>query len=209
MIIFIMDLIGTFTFSLYGATIALRKSYDIFGIIVCAFLTAVGGGTIRDMIMNKTPFYFFQHIYLYTILMGVIMAIVLFKLFPRLEWFIQMLDAIGLVAFAYIGMQKALLAHLGITAAIFFAPLTAAGGGFLRDIAMNRTPAILYTDFYAEPAIIFSVIYALSGKFVTNPVFLSFLMLAIFTLRMIAVRYNFIPWIPHKNNCFKYRKTNK
>lgn len=206
MIITVLDLIGSFAFAFYGATAALKQKYDIFGIFVCAFLTAVGGGTIRDMILNKTPFYLHDCRYLFVIIAAVAIAIALYKLFPRIEWLIQILDAVGLVVFAYIGVQKAEAAHLGIAGKIFFAPLTAAGGGLLRDIAMNRTPAVLYTDFYAEPAILFASLYLLVERWMKFPPLLFLLMLLIFTLRMVAVKFNFIFWVPHKMTASKPRK---
>lgn len=209
MIITILDLIGSFAFAFYGATAALKQKYDIFGIFVCAFLTAVGGGTIRDMILNKTPFYLQDCSYLFVIIAAVAIAIALYKLFPRIEWLIQILDAVGLVVFAYIGVKKAESAHLGIAGIIFFAPLTAAGGGLLRDIAMNRTPAVLYTDFYAEPAILFAILYLFTEHWMDSPLLLTLLMFIIFVLRMLAVKYNFIFWIPNKIVKPKHRPRKK
>ena len=137
--IYVLDLIGTFAFAVYGSYFALKKDFDLFGIFLAAFLTAVGGGTIRELILGNIPFYFFDSNYIWVIAFGMLLTIGIFRKFHRVQKFFLVADAVGLATFAFIGASAAANANLGFFAVVFCATLTAVGGGVLRDLVLRES----------------------------------------------------------------------
>jgi uncharacterized membrane protein YeiH len=208
-----LDFIGTFAFASYGSYFAIKKDFDIFGIFVCAFLTAVGGGTVRELILGHVPFYFFDTRYIYIIVFGILFTIAIFKYFHKINNFMLFLDAIGLVAFAFIGANKAVTADLGLFGVLFFATITSVGGGIIRDMVMNETPEIMHSDFYASVAIIFGFLYWIGKDSANDFLWLNVLLAACFVMRLIAIFRKIDLWKPRKNfdlkeslNVLKFKK---
>lgn len=197
--ILILDLIGTFAFASYGSYFAIKKNFDIFGIFVCAFLTAVGGGTIRELILGHVPFYFFDSNYIYTIIAGVLFTILIFRHFNKISNFMLLLDAIGLVTFAFIGSTKAIDANLGFFGVLFFATITAVGGGVMRDVIMNEVPEIMHRDLYASIAIIFGTLFWLGRDYAGDFLFLNFLLTICLILRLLVIVRKMDLWKPNQN----------
>ena len=184
----LLDLIGTFAFATYGAYLALRQRYDLFGIITCAFITAVGGGTLRDIILGRLPVYFFNYTYLFIIVLAVLLVLFLKQKFLKIEKWIQFLDAIGLVTFAYIGAATGAQANLGLFAIICLAMVTAVGGGVMRDLLLNKQPEIMYRDVYASVAIIVGLLYSILPTAIVIIIGL--------VLRLIVVKFRLSLWRP-------------
>jgi len=196
--IYITDLLGTFTFATYGSYVALKKEFDIFGISVCAFLTGLGGGTVRELILGNIPFYFYNNNYIFAIILGIVLAIILFKIFERIKPYMLALDAIGLATFAFIGAARASEAGLGAFGIILLATITAVGGGLLRDIAITEVPQIFYSDFYASPAIFLGIAYSIFIKSMNNPIYMLILVFFTFLLRMVAIYFKISLWKPYR-----------
>lgn len=195
--LYILDLIGVFAFSVYGAYIALKKDLDIFGIVVCAFLTALGGGTIRELILNHTPFWFHDYNYIYIVFLGIIFSVATYYHFHKIDKYMLIVDAIGLSTFAFIGSQKAIEVHLGLLGVIFFAVITAVGGGILRDILVREIPQVLYMDFYATPSIILAILYYFLEGQRSNLYTGYILILLVFIMRVIAIyKFKTNIWAP-------------
>lgn len=205
--IYVLDLVGTFAFACYGSYYALKKDFDIFGILVCAFLTAVGGGTIRELILNHVPFYFFDPAYAETILAGIVFTIVVFKHFHKINRFMLILDGIGLVVFALIGASKAYEQGFGLIPIVFFATVTSVGGGLLRDMVLNDVPEIMYKDFYATVAILLGIAFWLGEKYASSIIFVNLLIAGFFILRVAAIHYKFGLWRPKDQSFFAYAKS--
>lgn len=197
--IIILDLIGTFAFASYGSYFAIKKNFDIFGIFVCAFLTAVGGGTIRELILNHVPFYFYDSRYIFTILAGVVFTILIFRYFNKINNFMLLLDAIGLVTFAFIGASKALTADLGLFGVLSFATVTAIGGGMMRDVVMREVPEIMHRNLYATIAIIFGFLFWLGRYFAGNFLFLNALLGICLILRLLVIIRKMDLWKPKQD----------
>ena len=198
--LYFLDLLGTFSFSFFGAYVGLKNRLDLFGIFVCALLSGLGGGTIREIILNKTPVYFTDTSYLFCVAIGFCMAIFLYNNFSKIQKYYLVVDAIGLSTFAFIGAQQADIHNLGSIAIIFFATLNAVGGGILRDISIRKVPYIFSKDFYATPAIILGIIYSLLKVNMNNFIFAYSLLIFIFVLRLTAIRFNFKLWaVKHDN----------
>jgi uncharacterized membrane protein YeiH len=159
MYIYTLDLIGVFAFAVFGAYKALEKGFNRYGVITCAALTALGGGTIREVILRHLPVYFTNHTYLYVTLAAAVLTIVLYKHFLKVRRYVLVIDAVGLAAFAFIGARKADMAGLGLVGMVFFAILTAAGGGILTDIVTGDKPSPFSDELYVFPAALGGTLY--------------------------------------------------
>lgn len=162
----IADIIGLISFALSGFLIAAHYNLDILGIFISAFLTALGGGIIRDVLANSTPYVFTDSMPTLLVLATLIFSIV-FKLHKinNLEGktFFIVSDALGLVSFAITGSLIAIGNDFNFFGVLILSFLTAVGGGTIRDILINRVPSVLVSEFYGSVAIIVAtLIYLLS-----------------------------------------------
>lgn len=192
--IYLLDLLGVFSFAFFGAYIGLAKKLDLFGIFFCALLSGLGGGTIREIMLNRTPVYLTDYSYLFAVVLGVISSIIFYNNFNKIQRYFLVIDAVGLSTFAFIGAQRADSLHLSAIAIVFFAVITAVGGGIMRDIAIREIPYVLHKDFYASPAIVLGIIYALFRDPMHNPWAAYIVIFAIFVLRLLAIRFKFRLW---------------
>jgi len=186
----IADIIGIISFALSGFLIAVHLKFDILGIFISSLLTALGGGIIRDVIANKTPFIFNNNLPIALVLITLLLAFV-FKLHKKTDlegktWFIVS-DAIGLVSFAITGALVGLNADFNFLGVLILAFLTAVGGGTMRDILINKVPSILVSEFYGTVAIIVGLItYFLNLIDFVNILNLTILFIFGVTLRLLA-----------------------
>lgn len=153
----IADIIGIVCFATSGFLIAVHYNLDILGIFISSFLTALGGGMIRDILANKTPYIFTDTLPVILVIVTVFISLI-FKLhkIPDFEGKTAFIisDAIGLVSFAITGSIIALDNNFNFLGVLILAFLTAVGGGTIRDILINRVPSILVSEFYGTVAII-------------------------------------------------------
>jgi uncharacterized membrane protein YeiH len=150
-----LDIFGTIVFSLSGALMAGRYKLDPFGVVVLASVTAVGGGTIRDVILQTPVFWVVQPIYLYVVLTTALLTILLIrqpKLIPKR--FLLVADALGLALFAVLGTQKSLALGSPLPVAIVMGTITGVAGGMIRDVLCNVIPMILQKEIYALAAML-------------------------------------------------------
>lgn len=202
-VVYILDLVGTFAFAVYGADVALRNEFDLFGISVSALLTALGGGTLRELILGNVPFYFSDNMYIAVILLGCVSAITTHLIFGGISKHMLKVDAVGLSTFAFIGAARAAEKDLGAFAIIFLATITAVGGGVVRDIAIRKVPEIFYRDIYASPAIALGIVYAIFGKHMHKSILIYTVISCAFVLRLIAMHFGLSLWRPGINKCKK------
>ena len=196
--IYILDLIGTFAFAIYGSYFALNKDFDIFGVLVSAFLTAVWWGTIREIILNNTPFYFYDMNYIIAILSWVIFTIFIYNKFHKIKSFAILLDSLGLVTFAFIWANKAVEANLWLFWITFFATITAVWWWILRDIILNKTPIVFKYDLYATVAISLWLIYGLFIDKMQNIIWANLLILIFLLIRLLVIFNKLHLWKPKK-----------
>ena len=153
-IIYILDLIGTAAFAASGAWVGVRKRMDLFGVLVLGVVTAVGGGTLRDLLLGDSPpFSLKNELYIY---IAIAVATVVFINRRRFELFEKPLlyfDAIGLGTFVVIGTTKALDFQLGLLGAVLMGVMTGTAGGVMRDVLANQVPLILRREIYASACI--------------------------------------------------------
>ena len=151
-----LDLTGTFAFAVNGALTALRMArLDIVGVVTLGMITALGGGIIRDVLIDSLPpATFSDWRYLVVAAAGGLVAFTFGRRLDRLHTPITLLDAAGLSLFAVTGASKALAFGLGPAQAVILGGVTAVGGGTLRDVLIRQIPSVLRTDLYAIPALI-------------------------------------------------------
>lgn len=142
-----------------GALAAGRRNMDLFGVAVVAFFTALGGGTVRDVLLGNFPVTWTQHpLYIYMTITGDLVTIVVARLMRHLHQLFLVLDPIGLVAFTVIGCNVAL--KLGYDTVVVMAGITTGiCGGIIRDILCNRTPLVLRQELYARVSLVVAFLY--------------------------------------------------
>ncbi|WP_303289132.1 trimeric intracellular cation channel family protein [Marinobacter sp. SS5-14b] len=174
-----------------GALAAGRRNMDLFGVAVIAFLTALGGGTVRDILLGNFPVTWTQHPgYIYLTITGGLVTIVIARFMRHLHQLFLVLDAIGLVAFTVIGCNVALKLGYATPVIVMSGITTGIFGGILRDIMCNRTPQVLRHELYASVSLVVALAYlALLREGVDEDITL----LAAFSLgllmRMCAIRW--------------------
>jgi uncharacterized membrane protein YeiH len=155
-----LDIFGIIVFALSGALMAGRYKLDPFGVIVLASVTAVGGGTIRDVILQTPVFWVIKPYYLYVILVTSLLTIFFIRQPKRIpKRFLLIADAFGLALFAVLGTQKALTLGSPIPVAIIMGIITGVAGGIIRDILCNVIPMILQKEIYALAAMLGGVLF--------------------------------------------------
>ncbi|MCC5581035.1 TRIC cation channel family protein [Microtetraspora sp. AC03309] len=161
-----LDLTGTFAFGLNGALTAVRAArLDIVGVVTLGMVTALGGGIIRDILIDSLPpATFSDWRYLAVAAASGLVAYGLGRRLDRLAGPIIVFDALGLSLFAVTGASKALDFRLGIAQAIILGAITAVGGGTLRDVLIRRIPTVLYSELYAIPALIAATVTAVTVR---------------------------------------------
>jgi len=188
-----LDLLGTFAFALNGALTALRVArLDIVGVVTLGMITALGGGVIRDVLLDSLPpATFSDWRYLAVAAAGGLIAFAFGRHLDRLNTPINLLDAAGLSLFAVTGATKALQLGLGPTQAVILGAVTGVGGGTVRDVLVRQIPTVLRTGLYAIPALIGAtaiVVVSLLG-FYGLPTAVGAAALC-FGVRMIGVHYS-------------------
>ena len=159
-IIYILDLLGTFTFAVSGALAASNKDFDLFGILFIGFITAVGGGTTRDVILGLTPVFWIKDIsYLIVIIAAVAITLVFSRRVAVLNKPLLFFDAIGIGVFTLIGVEKSTALGIAPIFAVMMGVLTAVMGGVLRDVFVNEIPLIFHKEIYATACFVGGIIY--------------------------------------------------
>ncbi|MCG2611012.1 trimeric intracellular cation channel family protein [Flavobacterium sp. SM15] len=161
----ILDILGTMAFAVSGALTAMNKKLDPFGVLIIAFVTSVGGGTLRDILIGRTPVGWMQNLnYVYVILAGYFLAVIFRKKLDRFRTSMFLFDTIGLGVFTLIGLEKGLEKGLEPPICIALGTMTACFGGVIRDILCNEIPVIFRKEIYATICIIGGVFFFLLKK---------------------------------------------
>ena len=183
------DYLGTLAFAISGIRLAAGKGLDWFGAYVVGFVTAVGGGTIRDILLDIKPFWLVQPSYLIITALGLIFTIIFRRQVVRLNHSLFVLDAIGLGLFVVVGVAKSYAAGFPWWVAVIMGTVTGSFGGLLRDVLINETPLIFRTDFYASACVLGSIIYVLMGRYSSLPIeWVQFISaISVFVFRVLAV----------------------
>ncbi|OLZ08135.1 trimeric intracellular cation channel family protein [Sulfobacillus thermosulfidooxidans] len=204
----ILNILGTMAFAISGALVAIEENYDIFGIFVLSFITAFGGGAIRNLLIGLPLQLLWSQSALFKTALLTTLVILLLPTIWLKRWPLILIffDAVGLGAYAIEGALYAVSAHHGLATVIVAATLTGIGGGMLRDVLAGRKPFVLQHDeYYAIWTILGGM--AIGLKWVQSPVQLYILLGSIVSLRMISVIFHwrvphhlFTQWSRHKSH---------
>jgi uncharacterized membrane protein YeiH len=188
----VMELIGTVAFAISGAIVAIKKGLDYFGIVFLAIITAVGGGIIRDTIINvDLPVALANPIYVIVSIISAAFTILFYKHILLQKRALVFFDAVGLAAFAAIGAEVALKNGFEMPFVIIvFALLTGTGGGTLRDVFAREIPFIFVKEIYAVAAIAGGIAYIIALRFVPSIVAMYICFGVTLLLRLIAIKKN-------------------
>ena len=159
----IIEIVGTIAFAISGIRLAAAKKFDWFGAYVVGLVTAIGGGTLRDLLLDTTPFWMESGWYLSVTGLSLLYVILFKKLLVRLNSTFFFFDTIGLALFVVIGIQKTLTAGFPMWVAIVMGMITGAFGGVVRDILINEVPLIFRKDVYGTACIAGGIVYWLTG----------------------------------------------
>jgi uncharacterized membrane protein YeiH len=186
-----LDLLGTAAFAISGALFAIKKRMDTLGVLSIAFVTAVGGGTLRDILIGAESITWMKDLnYIYVIIASVILAIVLRKKIGYLSKSLFLFDSIGLGIFTIIGTEIGLQNDLHPIICISLGMITATFGGVIRDTLSNEIPLIFQKEIYATACIIGAGTYLILNKFKIDQDLIHILTtVMVIAVRIVAVKF--------------------
>ena len=190
----ILDTLGTLAFAISGATLAIKKKFDLFGVFVLAFVTSTGGGTVRDLIIGNTPVeWMSNNALIVTIVIGAVSAVLLNPYMNKLNYFVYLFDAVGLGFFTMAGIQKGIEYGFSIFICIALGTITATFGGLIRDLITGEQPMLLTRkEIYALAGAIGGCMYfVLNWLEVPEQISLPFCIVLIFLIRHLTQRFKF------------------
>lgn len=187
----VLEFIGTFAFAISGIRLASAKQFDWFGAYVVGVATAIGGGTIRDLMLDVIPFWMTNSIYLICSALALVGVILFGKFLIRQQNTFFLFDTIGLALFTVVGVEKTLALHFPLWVAIIMGTITGAAGGVIRDVFINEVPLIFRKEIYAIACVIGGLVYGLChwlGLAMTVTELVSGV--SVFMARILAVKYH-------------------
>ncbi|APX99763.1 trimeric intracellular cation channel family protein [Lacinutrix venerupis] len=188
---YIIDILGTIAFSISGVLVALNKKMDAFGILIIAFVTAVGGGTLRDILIGETPVSWMKDItFVYVVLASTIMAIIFKSKIDYLRKSLFLFDTIGIGLYTVVGVEKGISAGLHPIICIALGTMSACFGGVIRDILCNEIPVIFRKEIYATACILGGIAYFIIKRLPLEGNFVFIIAgLVVIVTRILAVKF--------------------
>src|SRR5690606_5846584 len=189
--LYTIDILGTIAFAISGVLVAINKKMDLFGILIIAFVTAVGGGTLRDIMIGDTPVSWMRDItYTYVILTSAIVAILLRNKIDYLRTSLLLFDTIGIGLYTLVGIEKSIIVGLHPIMCIALGTITASFGGVMRDILCNEIPVIFRKEIYATACILGGIAYFLLSELsIENNIVFVIAGIVVIVIRLLAVRF--------------------
>jgi uncharacterized membrane protein YeiH len=164
-----IDILGTIAFAISGVLVAMNKRMDPFGVFIIAFVTAVGGGTLRDLLIGSTPVFWMRDMtFIYVITAAAFLAVVFRNQIKHLRKSLFLFDTIGIGLYTVIGIEKGLNAELHPIICIALGTMSACFGGVIRDILCNEIPVIFRKEIYATACIFGGVTYFILREFIVD-----------------------------------------
>lgn len=186
-----IDILGTIAFAISGVLVALSKKMDPFGILIIAFVTAIGGGTLRDILIGDTPVSWMENLtYTYVIIIAAVLTVVFKSKIDYLRRSLFLFDTIGIGLYTVVGVEKGINAGLSPIICIALGTISACFGGVIRDILCNEIPVIFRKEIYATACILGGVTYFLVKKLpVDNDGVFIIAIIVVIVIRLLAVRF--------------------
>lgn len=191
-LLYLFDLLGTFAFAISGAVAGVRKNFDLYGIIVLALVTAVGGGTIRDVLVGRIPPFIFTDINYFLISIAAALITFFFHKYVEKKYkLLLIMDAIGLGVFTVIGISVGLQYNIGYFGAVVMGVMTGTFGGMIRDVLQKEVPLVLQKEIYASACIIGGIIFVVFDILkIDNVLNVVISGVAVFLIRFVAIQKN-------------------
>jgi uncharacterized membrane protein YeiH len=188
----IIDILGTFSFAAAGAFAAMEKKLDPFGVLIISFATAIGGGTIRDLLIGDFPVAWLKNMTaVWIIIAGSLAALFFGSYLKKLDRMLFIFDALGLGLFTMIGIQKGIDHGFNIGICIMLGTITGCFGGVLRDVLLNNVPLIFQKEIYALASITGGAIFfLLLNLYIDQNLAYILGIIIVFIIRVLAVRFN-------------------
>ena len=187
----LLDLIGTFAFAISGIRLASGKHIDWFGAYIIGLVTAIGGGTTRDLLLDVTPFWMLDGKYFLTTGVALLATLLFKKRIFKLGNTLFLFDAIGLGLFTVVGISKSLEANLPFWVCIVMGTITGTVGGLIRDVLLNEVPLLLRRDIYALACVAGGVVYFMGIHFnLATSVTELIAALVVILVRVIALKFS-------------------
>lgn len=208
-IIYTLDMIGVFACTMAATVLAKRLNFDLFGAILVSFIGSVGGGTLRDLFLNRHPIFWLHDLnYLYLIIIVSVLAQIFYYSIERLDRAMRWFDALGLAAFTVIGIEAALSRQMSAPIVMMMGVFTAIMGGVCRDVVCRQIPLVLQKEIYITASLVGSIYYLILLETSVSDWTRSIsTLLLIFALRMLAVYRGWnLPNITLPRNSFKNKK---
>lgn len=187
-----IDILGTIAFAISGVLVAMEKKLDIFGVFIIAFVTAIGGGTLRDVLIGNTPVLWMRdYTYILVVLGAVVFAVLFVNQLKYLRKTLFLFDTIGIGLFTMVGVEKGIAANLLPVMCIALGTITACFGGVIRDILCNEIPVIFRKEVYATACIFGAASYFGLRELPINAeyAFVGAILITIL-VRLLAVKFN-------------------
>lgn len=196
--LYYLDLFGTLVFAISGVLTALDKKFDLVGSVVIGLITAVGGGTLRDVLIGRTPVGWMEDQWtLAAVLVGIVLSYLLKPWIIRLKRSMFLFDTLGIGVFTVLGVQKTLDTDLSLGAALLMGVVSAVFGGVIRDVLCNEVPLIFRRQIYASACLAGGLVYLAGLSLKLSPLLISPLAIAVVVgIRYLSVRYNWSLSIP-------------
>jgi uncharacterized membrane protein YeiH len=187
----IIDILGTFSFAVSGAFFAMEKKLDPFGVLIIAFVTAIGGGTLRDVLIGNVPVGWLRNeTATVTILLGYLVSMFFEARLRRFTTTLFLFDALGLGLFTIIGIEKAIELDFSIGICVALGTITASFGGVIRDVLLNNVPLVFRKEIYALASIVGGLFYfGLLKIKIDEDAAKIVCILLIFCIRLFAVKF--------------------
>lgn len=189
--LYLIDIVGTFAFAVSGAFAAMEKKLDPFGVLILSFVTAIGGGTVRDILLGDLPVAWLANsISIWVILIAAAGTLFFGTYLKQLTTTLFLFDALGLGLFTMVGLQKGLAHGFSPGICIALGTITACFGGVIRDVLLNNVPLIFRKEIYASACIAGGAVYFLLPALHIEENTSRFICIVlIFLLRLLAVRF--------------------
>lgn len=187
----ILDFIGTLAFAISGTRLAAAKHFDLFGAYVVGVTTAIGGGTMRDVLLGTQPFWMTNAFYLICSGIAVVWVVLFRRHLVRQDntWFL--FDTIGLALFTVVGIEKTLAFGLPMWCAVIMGAMTGAAGGILRDVLINEVPLIFRKEIYALACVLGGIVFAICHKLGLDHNITAIIAgSSVIIMRLLAVKYH-------------------